>query len=259
MSDWNPSNYLKFKNERTQPSKDLASRIAIENPKSILDLGCGPGNSTKILADKWPKAIVIGIDNSPEMIKKAKADYPYLSWVLSDISKLDAGSTSDIVFSNATLQWLGNHETLIPKLFKHVNKDGALAVQVPANQNEPLHQALLTVSKSAKWKEYTGNCDQLMNYRSSEYYYAILSRLTQSFELWETTYIHVLDNHRALIEWYKSTGMRLYLNALPNDSARTQFEEDVLDICKREYEIQENGKILYPFSRVFFVAYNEKA
>jgi trans-aconitate 2-methyltransferase len=259
MSDWNPSNYLKFKNERTQPSKDLISRIAIENPKSILDLGCGPGNSTKILADKWPKAIVIGIDNSPEMIKKAKADYPYLSWVLSDISKLDTGSTSDIVFSNATLQWLGNHETLIPKLFKHVNKDGALAVQVPANQNEPLHQALLTVSKSAKWKEYTGNCDQLMNYRSSEYYYAILSRLTQSFELWETTYIHVLDNHRALIEWYKSTGMRLYLNALPNDSARTQFEEDVLDICKKEYKIQENGKILYPFSRVFFVAYKEKA
>jgi len=77
------------------------------------------------------------------MIKKAKADYPYLSWVLSDISKLDTGSTSDIVFSNATLQWLGNHETLIPKLFKHVNKDGALAVQVPANQNEPLHQRFL--------------------------------------------------------------------------------------------------------------------
>ena len=214
------------------------------------------GNSTKILADKWPKAIVIGIDNSPEMINKAKADYPYLSWVLSDISKLDASNTCDIVFSNATLQWLGNHETLIPRLFRHVNKGGAFAVQVPANQHEPLHQALLTVSKSAKWKEYTGNCDLLMNYQSPAYYYAILSRLTLTFDLWETTYIHVLDNHQALLEWYKSTGMRLYLSALPDDSTRAQFEKDVLDICKREYKVQENGKILYPFSRVFFVVYN---
>jgi trans-aconitate 2-methyltransferase len=255
MADWNPSNYLKFKNERTQPSIDLAARISVASPKSIMDLGCGPGNSTKILVDKWPKAIVTGIDNSPEMIKKAKADHPDLSWMLSDIAQMDATGTSDIVFSNATLQWLGNHETLVPNLFRLVNKGGALAVQVPANQNAPLHQALLSVSKSAKWKEYTGNCDQLMNYRSSEYYYTILSRLTQSFELWETTYIHVLDNHQALIEWYKSTGMRLYLSALPNDSARAQFEEDVLDICKREYEVRGNGKILYPFSRVFFVAY----
>jgi len=257
MTDWNPSNYLKFKNERTQPSIDLVSRIAGENPSTIVDLGCGPGNSTKILADKWPRAKITGIDNSPEMLKKAQDDFPRISWILSDISELDNSDAYDIVFSNATLQWLPDHEALIPRLFGLTNKTGVLAIQVPMNQNAPLHQALLRVAKSEKWGRFTADCDRSMNYRSASYYYDILSNLTNSFAVWETTYVHVLDNHRALIEWNKSTGMRPYLNALPDDTARAQFEEDVLEICKKEYPVQRNGKILYPFARAFLTAHKD--
>jgi trans-aconitate 2-methyltransferase len=124
------------------------------------------------------------------------------------------------------------------------------------NQNAPLHQALLRVAKSEEWGRFTAECDSLMNYRSATYYYDILAKLTNSFDVWETTYIHILDNHRALIDWYRSTGMRLYLNTLPDETARAQFEEDVLEICKREYPLQQNGKILYPFTRAFFTAYH---
>jgi trans-aconitate 2-methyltransferase len=255
MADWNPSIYLKFKNERTQPSIDLAARIAVDSPATIVDLGCGPGNSTKILADKWPNAQITGIDNSVEMLTKAKADYPAISWVNADIATLPGSNKFDVVFSNATLQWLKRHETLIPQLFHLTNQSGALAVQVPANQNSPLHQALLCVAKSKRWNKYTGSCDQALNYRSAAYYYGIISKISRRVELWETTYIHVLDGHQALLEWYKSTGMRPYLNALPDDAARAQFEDEVLTICKKEYSVRQNGKVLYPFSRVFFIAY----
>jgi trans-aconitate 2-methyltransferase len=254
MSDWNPSNYLKFRNERTQPSIDLAARINLINPETIADLGCGPGNSTKILADKWPSAKIVGIDNSPEMIKKARADFPDITWNLSDISALDDSNTYDIVFSNATLQWLPDHESLIPKLFTLISLGGVLAVQAPMNQNAPLHRALLRVAQSDRWRKFTGDCDCLVNYQSASYYYQILDALTSNFDLWETTYIHVLENHRGLIEWYKSTGMRPYLSALPDAAARSQFEDEVLEICKREYPVQRNGKVLYPFSRAFFIA-----
>ena len=149
-----------------------------------------------------------------------------------------------------------DHETLIAKLFRLTKKNGVLAIQVPMNQNAPLHQALLRVAKSEEWGRFTAECDSLMNYRSATYYYDILAKLTNSFDVWETTYIHILDNHRALIDWYRSTGMRLYLNTLPDETARAQFEEDVLEICKREYPLQQNGKILYPFTRAFFTAYH---
>jgi trans-aconitate 2-methyltransferase len=115
MQNWNPEQYLKFKNERTQPSIDLVSKIKIDHPKSIIDIGCGPGNSTQVLYQRWPEAEIIGLDSSEQMIKKAREDFPQQKWFLADASGFGSDRTYDLVFSNAALQWVHDHETLLPR------------------------------------------------------------------------------------------------------------------------------------------------
>jgi trans-aconitate 2-methyltransferase len=255
MTDWNPESYLKFRDERTQPSIDLVARIEMENPCLIIDIGCGPGNSTQVLFERWPNANIIGLDHSPEMITKAKTGHPNRKWILADAAHYNPSETFDIVFSNATLQWIPNHEVLLPRLFNWINDQGALAIQVPANNESPLHKSLLAVSKNAKWFKFSGDCDQLLNYQSASYYYDILNGLSSKIDLWETTYHHMLSNHQALIEWYRSTGMRPFLERLPDDDCRRQFEDEVLEGCRELYKVQKDGKILYQFKRIFFIAY----
>ena len=161
----------------------------------------------------------------------------------------------DIVFSNATLQWIPNHEILVPNLFKLVRDKGALAVQIPANKESPLHKALLSVSLNDRWHRYTQGSEKLLYYQSPDYYYDLITPLASEIELWETTYYHILPSHQGLIEWYKSTGMRPFLDRLPDEDSKMRFENDVLEKCKDSYKIQNNGKILYPFKRIFFIAY----
>jgi len=255
MGDWNPEQYLKFKNERTQPSMDLVSRIKIEKADFIIDIGCGPGNSTQILRQRWPSAEIVGIDRSEEMIKKAREDYPDPKWFIADAASFNSDLLYDIVFSNATLQWIPHHEILVPNLFKLVRSKGALTVQIPADNESPLHKALLSASRNDHWHRYTRGCDKLLHYQSSDYYYNLLTPLASEIELWETTYYHILPSHQGLIEWYKSTGMRPFLDRLPDEESKMKFEKDVLERCKDNYKIQNNGKILYPFKRIFFIAY----
>jgi trans-aconitate 2-methyltransferase len=211
VPNWNPDQYLKFANERTQPSIDLAARINVDNPESIIDVGCGPGNSTQVLKRRWPVAKISGLDSSPEMIKKAREDFPDMEWIIADAPTFEFDRQYDIIFSNAAVQWMPNHETLLPKLLENVNRGGALAVQVPANDGSPLHQAVLAVSSSSKWSRFTSGAEKSINYKSVEYYYDILSRISSKFDIWETVYYHVLDSHVGLIEWYKGTGMRPFL------------------------------------------------
>lgn len=148
MSDWNSIQYLKFKNERTQPAKDLAMRIS-NNPKTVVDIGCGPGNSTKVLRDFFPNADIIGIDNSPNMIKKAKAEYSNIDFRLCDALSLKG--RYDLLFSNACLQWLPNHDMIIPFLIDKLNDGGILAVQVPMNNDEPLFHLIQEVAAEPRW------------------------------------------------------------------------------------------------------------
>jgi trans-aconitate 2-methyltransferase len=255
VQDWSPGQYLKFRNERTQPAIDLISKIKMDNPKSIIDIGCGPGNSTQALYQRWPTAEIVGLDHSEEMIRKAKEDYPKQKWVLADASRFQSDRKYDLVFSNAALQWIPDHEKLLPRLLDLLNDKGGLAVQVPANNESPLHKALSAVSSRQMWNKFTAGCEQLLNYRSSAYYYDLLSPVVSEIDLWETRYYHILTSHQGLIEWYRSTGMRPFLERLPDDVSRTRFENDVLEACRNDYKIQRDGKILFPFQRIFFVAY----
>jgi trans-aconitate 2-methyltransferase len=253
MSPWNPDLYLQFKAERTQPTVDLVARIAIDSPRTVVDLGCGPGNSTLVLRERWPDADVLGIDNSREMIEKARAAGPDGRWQLADIREWRPEEKCDVLFSGATLQWIPDHKQLMPRLFSFVRAGGAFAVQLPANQEAPLHNALLRISRRREWKRLVAGCEDLIVYQPPAFYYGILSALSPKVQLWETTYYHVLRGHQELIDWYSSTGMRTYLERLPEESQKELFRMRVLKECRGSYPVQTDGRILYPFNRLFFV------
>ncbi len=255
MPNWNPDQYLKFARERTQASVDLASRIEVESPQSVVDIGCGPGNSTSVLRNRWPNSQFSGIDSSQEMIDKAKNDFPDVEWITGDVRSYNFASKYDVVFSNAAIQWMPDHKELVPKLFGIVKPKGALAIQVPADQDSPIRRALLSVSSREKWTKYTSGNERIINYRTAEYYYDIITKLSKRFDLWETVYYHVLGSQAALIEWYKGTAMKPFLDSLPDDTSRNEFENEVLAGCKDQYEVRKDGNVLYPFRRVFFIVY----
>lgn len=253
--DWNPALYLKFKNERTQPSVDLVSRINLVEPKTIIDIGCGPGNSTEVLLRKWPDSRLSGIDNSPAMIDKAKTDYPQQHWILQDAAKLDPQQKYDLVFSNATIQWLPNHEKLLLEFLNITEKSGALAVQIPLYHEMPVSCLMEDVFKRRQPHQVNFDINKIFTFHSAGFYYDLLSSRAGRLDLWETAYVHTMNSYRDILEMIKSTGLKPYLEQIADEQERIAFEAEVLDKLKTIHAQQADGKILFPFKRLFFVAY----
>lgn len=251
---WSSSTYLKFEKERTQPSIDLTMRLQSVKAERIIDIGCGPGNSTAVLKKFFPKAHVLGIDNSQNMIEKASCDYHDIEFVCMDASS-DLGKISDrfdIVFSNACIQWIPNHKKLLKDMFGLLTAGGVLAVQIPINYNEPIHQIIQKLANSPKWSQKFDNPRTLYNLSPSEYH-DVLSELSNDFTMWETIYYHRLPSHESIMEWYKGTGLRPYLEVLdPLD--KITFEAEVFDMIKQRYSVQSNHEIIFKFPRLFFTA-----
>lgn len=255
MPEWNSNQYLKFKKERTQPCKDLISRLDLSDVKTILDIGCGPGNSTAELRSKNSKAYILGIDSSDNMIDKARQLYKNIDFKICDASsELGSMQKFDVVFSNACLQWIPNHKDFIPEMFSLLNPNGVMAVQLPVNYDEPIHKIISDLAQSAKYKEKLGKHTRVFYTLSTEEYYDILASLTDEFDIWKTIYHHKMKSHNDIIEWYKGTGLRPYLQALPCDEDRASFEADVLEKIKQAYPVQENGDVIFRFPRLFFTA-----
>lgn len=255
MSDWKPELYLKFERQRTQPSIDLASRIGMSAPKRVIDIGCGPGNSTAVLKNRWPKADIMGLDSSPAMIAQASETYGEISWVCADASgDLSSFGRFDIVFSNAAIQWMPHHEKLLPNLFSLLESGGVLAVQIPHTTYMPIHTTLQALVKSEKWRAQLGAVATHFTY-SAPYYYDILSTLSVDIDLWETHYYHVMASHQSLVQWYSSTGLRPYLNSLDSESAKAAFLAEFENALKADYPAQNDGHVLFPFVRIFFIAH----
>lgn len=254
MADWDSGKYLMFENERTQPAIDLVNRINMDNPKKIIDIGCGPGNSTQVLAQKFPSAYILGIDSSANMIETAKHDHPNIDFkicdVSKDLSKLD--NDFDIVFSNACIQWIPNHNELLKNMMGLLKIGGKVAVQTPMNYQEPIHKIIGEVSTNEKWKSEFTNPRIFFNLSQGEYF-DLLSDISSEFYMWETTYLHKLKSHSHIMEWYKSTGLRPYLDVLEYEKKKA-FEKDVFDRVVKEYGIQRNGEIIFRFPRFFFIA-----
>ena len=253
MADWNSAQYLKFKAQRTQPAVDLAARIDI-NPLEIIDIGCGPGNSTRVVKNRFPNARVIGADASKNMLETARRDNPDCDFI-----QLDAGGDLsefsgkfDLVFSNACIQWIPNHSALLPNLFSLLKSGGVLAVQVPVNFDEPIHQIIGRVSTSEKWREKFQNPRIFFTLTEGEYF-DILSDLTSDFEMWKTVYFHRMPSIDSIIEWYKSTGLKPYLDVL-SDEDKADFTNEVKREVEKAYPAQKNGEIIFRFPRLFFIA-----
>jgi trans-aconitate 2-methyltransferase len=246
---WNPSQYLKFGAERTRPALDLCERIP-GAPRSILDLGCGPGNSTAVLRERWPEAALAGLDSSPEMIAQARASHPAGTWILAGAEHYEPPGRYDLVFSNAVLQWLPEHRLLLPRLMGWIAPGGCLAVQMPA-EGSPLRSALADLAGRPRWRDALAGAGNALHFHDARFYYDLLA---PRVDLWETVYYHPLASHRALIDWYEGTGMRPYLDALPDAAAREAFKAELLEACRGDFPAAADGRVLLPFRRLFFVA-----
>jgi len=253
QNDWNVELYLKFRNERTQPSIDLVSGISVESPKSIIDIGCGPGNSTQVLAGRWPAAGITGLDNSPSMIEKAKKDYPSQEWILADVMDVDSSVKYDIVFSNATIQWIPDHKQLIDAMWKLVNDNGALAVQMPLYNAMPVCGAVERAA-SGRWPQLD-SVMEIFTFHEPGYYYDVLSFLSEKVNMWVTDYLHIMDSHKSILEMIKSAGLKPYMDRLKSEDDKHEFESEVLRNIKEAYPAQENRRVIFPFKRLFFIAY----
>lgn len=251
MSDWNPKKYLLFKKQRTQPAIDLANRVRDCGAETAADIGCGPGNSTAVLRDVFPHAKILGIDSSANMIRKAKETHSGLDFAVC--SAEDLTGSYDLLFSNACLQWIPHHETLIPQLMEKLTEHGVLAVQMPMNFNEPLFRIIREVSSESDWN-FENVCFEKNDTLSPEEYFDILSSCSSSFEVWETVYYHALPSHEHLIEWVRGTRLRPYLDVL-DDKQKVEFEGEILSRLKEAYPFTASGEVILKFRRFFFTAY----
>ena len=220
MSDWNPALYLRFKKERTQPAEDLAARLEL-TPAKALDVGCGPGNSTQVVANRFPGAKVLGVDFSSNMVGAAQRAHPELEFLQCDVStQLDTlPHDFDLVFSNACIQWVPEHPRLLPGLLSLLNPGGVLAVQVPMNFQEPIHQIIARTVEREEWRERIPYHRNFYTLKPEEYF-DLLANSTRDFTMWETTYMHRMPSHQSIMEWYSSTGLRPYLDAAVDEESR---------------------------------------
>jgi trans-aconitate 2-methyltransferase len=251
MPTWHPAQYLKFSEERTRPCRDLAARIDLPDLRRIIDLGCGPGNSTEVLAGRWPAAELTGLDSSADMIAKARAAHPDWHWLTGDVADwaaADLADRYDLVFSNAALQWVPDHADVFPRLLRRAR---VLAVQVPGNWDGPAHRSMREVAEHFTFEREVREWFS----HDAAFYYDILAPHGARLDLWETEYLHIMDSAESIVEWYKGTGMRPFLDALDSDAARARFTAEYLEAIRAAYPPRPDGKLLFPFRRIFIVAH----
>ena len=251
---WSAQQYTAFEDERTRPARDLVAAIPLVDVRRAVDLGCGPGNSTEILAARCPEAEVHGVDTSADMIEAARQRMPGTRFDLADIATWAASAPYGIILANAVLQWLPGHETLLPKLVNMLEAGGSLAVQMPDNLDEPAHRLMREVAADGPWAEALREAaNQRASLGSAAWYYALLGPLCRRVEVWRTTYHHPLAGPAAVVEWFKGSGLRPFFAPLdaPQRAAYLAAYEAKL---ARAYETQPDGTVLLPFPRLFIVA-----
>jgi trans-aconitate 2-methyltransferase len=250
---WDPKTYLAFGAERTRPASDLLARIPVLKARRVADLGCGPGNSTALLRARWPEAEIDGIDASPEMLKDARASGVEARFVQADIAKWTPEAPYDVIYSNAALQWLGDHERLIPRLFSFVAEGGALAVQAPRNYDEVCQVLVREAVADARWAGQLKGVRDWWNGLAPERYYDLLAPHARSIDLWETRYFHVLEGEDAVFHWMMGTSLRPFAAAL-DSPLREEFLEDYRARLAAAYKPRPDGRTIHRFLRLFFVA-----
>jgi trans-aconitate 2-methyltransferase len=252
---WSAQQYASFEEERTRPVRDLVGAIPTVAVRRAVDLGCGPGNSTEVLAARFPGAEVSGLDSSPDMITAARERLPKLRFELADIPAWDAAGRFDVILANAALQWVPNHEALMPRLVAKVATGGCLAVQMPDNLDEPAHRLMREVAAAGAWSRKLADAAGSRAPRlPAEWYYALLRPHAARVDVWRTTYHHVLAGGMdAVVEWFKGSGLRPFL--APLDAGETEgFLAAYRAALVGAYPTLADGSVLLPFPRLFFIA-----
>lgn len=251
---WSPSQYLKFEDHRTRPAINLLARVENEVARAVVDLGCGPGNSTELLADRYGAEAVIGLDSSSTMIEAAKKRLPACSFLEVDLSSWAPEKPQDILFANAVLQWLPDHENLLPRLMSYLDHGGTLAVQMPDNLDEHTHVSMRAAATDARWAERLAPANsERSTILSANEYWSVLKQHARKIEIWRTTYIHPLNGLDGIVEWFKSTGLLPYLNRL-SDKEKVEYLAIYRRYLAQHYPVLDDGIVLLPFPRIFIVA-----
>lgn len=250
---WNPAQYLKFSQSRLRPALDLLARVDLEAPAVVYDLGCGTGELTRIMAERWPGASVTGLDDSADMLERAPGAAANLRWHRQDIASWQPQSAPDLIYSNAALHWLPDHGRLIRTLTATLAPGGTLAVQMPRNFAEPSHTAIAQTVREGPWRSRLEPLLMESPVAEPMWYLELLSSLYAHVDLWQSQYFQILRGENPVKEWTKGTWLRPFLLALP-DAERDVFEQAYAQRVAAAYPSRADGTTVLPFQRLFFVS-----
>lgn len=254
---WNPDQYDRFRDQRLQPAIDLLSHVPSYTQAEIVDLGCGSGAAFQILGEKYPKARLTGVERDGAMLDAARRVAEELKLavelVQNDIEAWQTESTLDVIFSNAVLHWLPDHQNLLPRLMGFLVPGGCLAVQMPNMWNEPVHLLLREVAGAARWQDRALPACRTKPVLSPQAYDDILRPLSDTLHIWENTYPHNLEGEDAVFNWIKGSSLKPVLDTL-QPGEQEDFSSQYAEALRAAYPMGENGKTLYPMKRLFIVA-----
>jgi trans-aconitate 2-methyltransferase len=247
-NDWSARQYLKFEDERTRPPRDLLAQVPLDSPRRVVDLGCGPGNSTELLIQRFRHAEVIGVDSSPDMLRQARAQLPNCSFVEGDLSTWMPEPGTELLFANAVFHWVPDHPRVLARLLDSLPPGGVLAVQMPDNTNEPALLLMEKVAASLGQRSAARN-----DLPQPERYYDLLRPLCRRIDIWHTHYNHIIESHVGVVEWFKGSSLRPFLAPLAPEM-RDMFTAQYTDEIRLAYPTRCDGKIMLKFPRMFILA-----
>jgi trans-aconitate 2-methyltransferase len=250
---WDPQQYARFAGHRLRPALDLITRISIEHPQTVVDLGCGTGNVTRMLRSRWPEASITGVDGSPQMLAEARKVVTDIVWEQSDVAAWNPPGKFDLVFSNAALHWLDDHSVLFARISGRVAPGGVLAVQMPRNFGAASHTLIHELACRPTWHDALGGLLRAQPVLAPAAYYDLLAPRVRSLDIWETEYLQILEGENPVAEWTKGTWLAPFLDALA-PGQRVAFEAEYRRLVAQAYPREADGKTLFPFRRLFIVA-----
>jgi trans-aconitate 2-methyltransferase len=254
MDHWSAKQYLRFEVERTRPARDLLGQVPLSSPRLVFDLGCGPGNSTEILVERFPQAQIIGLDSSPDMLSAARKRLPQHRFIEADLASWMPEEEADLLYSNAVFQWVPDHAAVLKRLAGKLSPGGVLAVQMPDNLNEPVHVVARETARDGPWAERLAGAGRAReNLPDPDRYYDLLKPRMSRVDIWQTIYNHPLDGPQGIVEWNKATGLRPFLEPLERPE-QERFLEAYTRRIARAYPPRGDGRVLLRFPRLFIVA-----
>jgi trans-aconitate 2-methyltransferase len=254
MEDWLPEAYLRFADERNRPARDLLARVPLNAPDLVYDLGCGPGNSTALLRERFSRAKVVGLDTSSTMLAKARLALPEVQFTVADLASWEGDGNADLLFANASFQWVPGHAAVLLRLLTGLKAEGVLALQMPDNLDEPSHRLMRETAAAGPWAKALRDAAGFREViRSPNDYYNLLKPHCRSLEIWHTAYYHALPGAQGIVDFVRTTGLRPFLDPL-DESAREDFIAAYRAGVAKAYPETADGKVLMRFPRLLIVA-----